>query len=101
MNGIVIIIDKLEDVFSTIRNPKIFRAALWILGEYCDSRESAQEVMTLMRQSLGELPIVDDEMREAAGERGEIDTTKDTELKAKVSIQKNLFRKICKFLNII
>jgi coatomer subunit beta len=49
------------------------------LGEYCDSREGVQAVMTLIRQSLGNLPIVDDEV---TGEYGAID---DTQLKTKVS----------------
>ena len=34
---------------------RIHRAALWILGEYCTSSEDIQSVMTLIRQSLGEV----------------------------------------------
>lgn len=63
-----LVISKLLDVFSTIKAMKIHRAALWILGEYCTSSNDIQSVMTLIRQSLGEIPIVDDEMKKAAGE---------------------------------
>lgn len=38
------------------------------LGEYCVTVDDIQSVMTLVRQSLGDLPIVDDELKLAAGE---------------------------------
>lgn len=63
-----IIIEKLLEAFSGIRSVKIHRAALWILGEYCEKVEDIQTLMSEIRQSLGELPIVDDEMKKAAGE---------------------------------
>lgn len=59
---------KLLEVFPSIKGLKIHRTALWILGEYCTSSEDIQSVMTLIRQSLGEIPIVDDEIKKAAGE---------------------------------
>ena len=37
-----VIIEKLLDSFSTIQNHKIHRAALWILGEYCQSTQDIQ-----------------------------------------------------------
>merc|ERR1719300_2136554 len=63
-----LVIARLLDVFPSIKAMKIHRAALWILGEYCTSSEDIQSVMTLVRQALGEIPIVDDEMKKAAGE---------------------------------
>ncbi|KAL3881649.1 hypothetical protein ACJMK2_028061 [Sinanodonta woodiana] len=69
-----LIVSKLLEVFPTIKAMKIHRAALWILGEYCNTAEDIQSVMTLIRQSLGEIPIVDDEMKKAAGEVQEDDT---------------------------
>jgi len=39
---------------------------LWILGEYCESQDLIQSVMHQVRQALGEIPIVDDEIRRAA-----------------------------------
>lgn len=47
------------------------RAAIWILGEYATSVEDIRAVMSKVRQSLGELPMVDDEIRKAAGEQTE------------------------------
>jgi len=63
-----VIIEKLLETFSTINSVKIHRAALWILGEYCEKTEDLQTLMSEIRQSLGELPIVDDEMKKAAGD---------------------------------
>lgn len=34
---------------------RIHRAALWILGEYCETNEDIQNVMTMIRQALGEV----------------------------------------------
>ncbi|XP_052810345.1 coatomer subunit beta-like [Mya arenaria] len=68
-----VITARLLDVFSTIKAMKIQRAALWILGEYCVTSEDIQSVMTLVRQSLGEIPIVDDELKKAAGDVKEDD----------------------------
>ncbi|XP_072164945.1 coatomer subunit beta-like [Diadema setosum] len=63
-----LIISKLLEVFPTIKAVKIHRAALWILGEYCTTINDIQSLMTEVRNLLGEIPIVEDEMRKAAGE---------------------------------
>ena len=57
------IIEKLMESFSTIRSAKISRSSLWILGEYCEKPTDIQAVMNEIRQSLGEIPIVEDELR--------------------------------------
>ena len=41
--------------FPTIRNLKITRSVLWILGEYCDTKENILEFMTELRKSIGEV----------------------------------------------
>lgn len=51
------------------RSVKVHRAAIWILGEYATSADDIRSVMSKVRQSLGEIPIVDDEIRKAAGEQ--------------------------------
>lgn len=61
-----LIITKLLEAFSTIKSSKVHRAALWILGEYCSNAEDVQNLMMLIRQSLGNLPFVDDEVAKAA-----------------------------------
>ena len=63
-----LILQKLLEAFPTIRNLKITRSVLWILGEYCDQKDSILEFMTELRKSIGEVPIVAAEMRKNAGE---------------------------------
>ena len=38
------IIEKLLEAFTTIRSAKISRAALWILGEYCEKPTEIQVI---------------------------------------------------------
>jgi len=63
-----VILEKLVQSFSTIRSAKIHRAAFWILGEYCMTPTDIQAVMNEVRQSLGEIPLVEDELKKASGE---------------------------------
>ena len=51
-----------------LQNINICFTAIWILGEYCEKPTDIQAVMNEVRQSLGEIPIVEDEMRKAAGD---------------------------------
>lgn len=41
-----------SELYSSLR---IYRGALWILGEYCSTKEDIQSVMTEVRRSLGEV----------------------------------------------
>jgi len=67
-----VIIEKLLENFNTIKSVKIHRHALWILGEHCSSANDITTVMREIKEGLGELPIVDDELRRAsAGEEKE------------------------------
>lgn len=36
---------------------RIYRGALWILGEYCSTKDDIQNVMTEVRRSLGEVGL--------------------------------------------
>lgn len=36
---------------------RVHRAALWILGEYCSNAEDVQNLMMLIRQSLGNVSV--------------------------------------------
>jgi coatomer subunit beta len=63
-----LIVQRLLDICAQIKSVKVLRATLWLLGEYCSSIEDIQNVMTFIRQSLGDLPIVDDEIRRSSGE---------------------------------
>ncbi|CAB3998662.1 coatomer subunit beta-like [Paramuricea clavata] len=62
-----LIVEKLLETFSQIKSLKIHRHALWILGEYCENESDLLSVMDVIKSSLGEVPIVDDELRKAAG----------------------------------
>ncbi|KAG9352418.1 hypothetical protein JZ751_020832 [Albula glossodonta] len=63
-----LIIEKMLEVFHAVKTVKIYRGALWILGEYCSTKEDIQSVMTEVRRSLGEIPIVESEIKREAGE---------------------------------
>jgi len=76
-----LIVQRLLDICGQIKSVKVLRAALWLLGEYCSSVDEIQNVMTFIRQSLGDLPIVDDELRRAAGETND---EQDTSMTASV-----------------
>ncbi|XP_053305065.1 coatomer subunit beta isoform X1 [Spea bombifrons] len=63
-----LIVEKTLEVFHAIKSVKIYRGALWILGEYCSTKDDIQSVMTEVRRSLGEVPIVDNELKKESGE---------------------------------
>lgn len=72
-----LILKKLLEIVSSIKSVKIMRGTIWILGEYCETAEDIQNLITLIRQSLGDLPIVDDELKRAAGQ---VDSKEDEQI---------------------
>lgn len=62
-----LLLQKLLEILPNIKSIKIMRGTLWILGEYCETVEDIQSLITIIRQLLGDLPIVDDEIRRASG----------------------------------
>lgn len=58
-----------------MQSVKVHRAALWILGEYATQPDDIQTVMAQVRQTIGEIPIVDDELKRAAGDKTDEDVT--------------------------
>ncbi len=78
-----LLLQKLLEMFPNIKSVKIVRGTLWILGEYCETTEDIQSLITLIRQSLGDLPIVDDELKRAAG----TDTNNKEQDEKTVSVQ--------------
>ncbi|XP_058467960.1 coatomer subunit beta [Malaya genurostris] len=67
------VIEKLLEAFPAIKSPKIQRAALWILGEYSNTVKDILDVMNVIYQTLGEVPIVESEQRRLTGEENEVD----------------------------
>lgn len=57
------ILDQLLATLSDIKAKKIFRGALWILGEYCTEEKDIKDALRGIRNSVGELPILDTEKR--------------------------------------
>lgn len=52
------IVEKLLSTFGEIKSGKVFRGALWIVGEYGNSVEDIKESMMQIRKVLGEVPIL-------------------------------------------
>jgi coatomer subunit beta len=57
------IIENLLSTLSDIKAKKVFRGALWILGEYCTDEKDIKDALRGIRSSVGELPILDTEQR--------------------------------------
>ncbi|MCO5546859.1 hypothetical protein L7F22_000296 [Adiantum nelumboides] len=73
------ILEKLLRTFGDIKSGKVFRGALWIVGEYCESIEDVQEAMQQIRKVVGEVPILAAEERlleQAESADGEEETRK-------------------------
>jgi len=65
------IVERLMSAVPTIRSPTVHCHTLWILGEYATTKGEITGMVSTMRGIMGELPMVDDEMRRAAGVEGE------------------------------
>lgn len=46
---------------------------LWILGEYATTAAEIEGVVSSLKSTLGDFPMVEDELKRAAGETGEED----------------------------
>lgn len=57
------ITDKLISTFGDIKSGKVYRGALWIVGEYCETEEQINKAMQEIRTVLGEVPILASEQR--------------------------------------
>ncbi|KAH8343139.1 coatomer subunit beta [Drosophila kikkawai] len=63
-----LIIENLIEAFPQIKSSKIHRAAVWILGEYVEGPQIL-EVITVIQQTLGDVPMVEAEQRRLTGEQ--------------------------------
>lgn len=66
-----LITEKLIEAFPQIKTSKTHRAALWILGEYVNSKDQILEILGVIIQTLGEIPMVEVEQRRLSGESDE------------------------------
>ncbi|KAL6769382.1 COPB1 [Auxenochlorella protothecoides x Auxenochlorella symbiontica] len=64
-------LDRAIEGFPAVRAPRVAGAVLWILAEYCTSREDIHRVIQLVKECVGRLPLVPGEGEEAADGGGE------------------------------
>ena len=57
------IIERLVSTLSEVRAGKVYRGALWIVGEYSLEANDIRDAWRRIRSSLGEIPIVQSEQR--------------------------------------
>ena len=57
------IVERLVTTLGEVRAGKVYRGALWIVGEYCLEANDIREAWKRIRASLGEIPIVASEQR--------------------------------------
>ncbi|WVQ96006.1 hypothetical protein IAU59_003106 [Kwoniella sp. CBS 9459] len=57
------ITDKLVSTFSEIKSGKVFRGAMWIVGEYAQQPADIKRAIQEIRKVLGEIPILASEQR--------------------------------------
>ncbi|KAF6774034.1 hypothetical protein AHF37_06699 [Paragonimus kellicotti] len=60
------VLEKLVQVFPNVSGQETLRHIIWIFGEFCTTSEEINACITLFRQVIGELPLVDEEMRRQA-----------------------------------
>ncbi|TPX35212.1 hypothetical protein SmJEL517_g02342 [Synchytrium microbalum] len=57
------LINRLLESFTEMKTGRVFRGALWIIGEYALDEPAMEEAMKQIRVTLGELPILASEQR--------------------------------------
>ncbi|KAI7904104.1 adaptin N terminal region-domain-containing protein [Cokeromyces recurvatus] len=57
------ILEKLLDIFTDMKSGKVFRGALWIIGEYCETVKEIDDAWKQIRQALGEIPLLASEQK--------------------------------------
>lgn len=63
------ILSKLLSSLPVMKSGRVFRGALWTIGEYSESPQSIEDSFASIREVLGEVPILDSELKT----RGETD----------------------------
>ncbi|KAF9384089.1 coatomer subunit beta, partial [Podila verticillata] len=71
------ILERLMETFPEMKAAKVFRGALWIVGEYCLEVQDIEDAWKHIRAGLGEIPILASEQRLLSEAQSE-----DTEEKA-------------------
>ncbi|VEU20111.1 DEKNAAC100922 [Brettanomyces naardenensis] len=69
------IVAKLLESLKSVKSGKVYRGSLWILGEYCLDEEDIHAAWRELRESIGEVPIVQEDDK---GDVDEEDEKKET-----------------------
>ncbi|KAJ3331044.1 coatomer subunit beta [Blyttiomyces sp. JEL0837] len=75
------IIERLLESFTEMKTGRVFRGALWIIGEYTTDNAAIEQAFKQIRSSLGEVPILASEQRlleEAQAEDSPAEDLKET-----------------------
>ncbi|VDP45927.1 unnamed protein product [Schistosoma margrebowiei] len=80
------ILEKLMQIFPSIIGRETLRYLVWIFGEYCTTYEEINSFMTLIRQVIGELPLVDEELRRQASQMNSVDSYAENQSQPSVLI---------------
>lgn len=56
------IVSKLIETLHDIKSSKVFRVSLWIIGEYALSIQEIDNSFTALRELIGDIPFVKDEV---------------------------------------
>lgn len=72
------ITQKLLEIFGIVRSSRILRGSLWMLGEYCEDTKSIKAAWSVIREALGELPLLASEQREADAQGSDEPSQDDT-----------------------
>lgn len=66
---------KILDVFGSVRNARVHGGLIWLLGEFCETSnpDLMQEVISTIRTSLGDIPIVESELKSLEAKENEGD----------------------------
>lgn len=82
------IVERLVSTLSEVRAGKVYRGALWIVGEYSLEANDIRDAWKRIRASLGEIPILASEQRlleEQPDDKAAIESTEQTNGHAKPS----------------
>lgn len=75
------IIERLLLTLAETKAGRVYRGALWIIGEYCDTEADIRAAWKQIRASIGEVPILAAEQRSldktSTGENGQDETTEE------------------------
>lgn len=77
------IIHKLIQCLPDVKSGKVFRGALWILGEYSADDSSVKEAWKFIRSSIGEVPILASEKKNSESKDNEDEENGDLDVVSK------------------